>query len=692
MVKVFETNEIINTCLIGNSGVGKTSFAEALLYTAGVTSRLGRIDDGNTVSDYTQEEIERRGSIYLASMFLLHAGKKINIIDVPGYADFFSDSFAGIWCAENLILVFDATSSELEADAEDLLFAPSAKGKPVFIFINKMDKENANFARSIEVLQKSLSQQTPVVMTLPIGVGERFSGVADVLTKKYYGKNNSEMPLTPEVENELNTYYNKLVEAVAAEDEALIEKYLNGEEITQNELISTLIKSIQNAKIVPLFCGSCINNIGTMVFLEFFSKTALTAEHGKYTTANDEIIEVSSKTDGNKVVAHVFKTVLEPHMGRVSYFKVIKGKLHAGMNVINYTRNIEERIGQICLLQGKEKIDTTELPAGDIGCIIKLKDTHTNDTLCDEESKILIKKIEFPPSLLTMAIYSSGKGEEEKLATALSTASEEDPTISFTYNTDTKEWIVTALGERQLEIMAKKFSTRFGVKVELRTPKVPYRETITTVSEQQGKYKRQTGGRGQYGDCWLRVEPLPREIEYEFVNKITQGKIPKNYIPSIEKGVKEVMESGVIAGYRVVNIRVILYDGSYHEVDSSDIAFKIAGRIALRKCVETANPIILEPYANVDIDVTKEYVGAVIGDLNMRRGRVLGIEPKNGKQVIHAQLPYGEVYRYITDLRSMTKGKGKFKMSFSHYEPLNPLLQQKLIEEYQKSKQEEKEE
>jgi len=691
MVKVFETNEIINTCLIGNSGVGKTSFAEALLYNAGVTSRLGKIDDGNTISDYTPEEIERRGSIYLASMFFIYNGKKMNIIDVPGYADFFSESFAGIWCAENLILIFDATSNELEADAEELLFAPSAKGKPLFVFVNKMDKENANFPKSLEILQRSLSRQL-VVVTLPVGVGEKFSSVADVLTKKCYGRNNSEISLTSEVEKELNIYYSRFVESIAAEDELLIEKYLNGEEITQDEIISTLIKSVQSAKIIPLFCGSCTNNIGVKAFLEFFSKTALTADHGKYTSMDNETIEVSSKTDGNKVIAHVFKTVLEPHMGRVSYIKVIKGKLRAGSNVINSTKNVEERVGQMCLLQGKEKIDITELSAGDIGGIIKLKDTHTNDTLCDEESKIHIKKIEFPPSLLTMAIYSSSKGDEEKLATALSTASEEDPTINFSYNTDTKEWVVTALGERQLEIMAKKFSTRFGVKVELKTPKVPYRETITAVSEQQGKYKRQTGGRGQYGDCWLRVEPLPREIEYEFINKITQGKIPKNYIPSIEKGVKEVMESGVIAGYRVVNIRVILYDGSYHEVDSSDIAFKIAGRIALRKCVETANPIILEPYANVDIDVTKEYVGTVIGDLNMRRGRVLGIDQKNGKQVIHAQLPYGEVYRYITDLRSMTKGRGKFKMSFSHYEPLNPLLQQKLIEEYQKSKQEEKEE
>jgi elongation factor G len=474
-------------------------------------------------------------------------------------------------------------------------------------------------------------------------------------------------------------YREKLIEVIASSEDALIEKYLEGQELGPEETKSALKKGIVEHRIVPVLCGSGLQNIGIDQLLDFV------VEYAPSPMENEGEVKIDPN---GPFSALVFKTFSEPHLGIINYLKIYSGKISTGSDVINNTKSSSERMGQIAFVRGKTRIEDKEGEAGDIIAVVKLKDTGPNDVLCDPKKTVSIPKINFPEPVVDMAVYAKSKGEEEKIANALSTAMREDPTLKFGMNKETKEMVVSGMGSLQLEIMSRRVKARYGVEVELRMAKIAYKETIHASADVQGKYKRQSGGRGQYGDCWIKAEPLERGKGFEFVNKIFGGAIPSQYIPAVEKGIVQSMEKGVIAGYPVVDVKVTLYDGSFHEVDSSNLAFEIAGSMAFRKGVEQAKPFILEPIMEIEAIVPEEFMGSVMGDLNSRRGRVLGMEREGKKQVIKALVPQRELFNYATDLRSLTKGSGEHKMKFSHYEEVPPNVTQPLIEAYQKAKEE----
>jgi len=672
----YGVEEIRNVSIVGSGSTGKTQLAEAILFSAKALDRLGEVEAGNTVCDYNPDEIERKISINSAIAFCEWKGKKINIVDTPGYADFIGEVIGALSVVEASILNVCATAG-VEVGTEKSWEYLQKMRIPSIFFINRMDKENANFGKVIESLKDKLTPNLAPI-SIPIGSGGDFSGVVNLITNKAIieGK---EVEIPGEMAAKAKKYKERLVEVIASSEDTLIEKYLEGQELSLEETRQALKKGIIEQKIVPVLCGSGLRNIGLLALLDFL------VEYGP----SPMEIEREVKIDPNgPFSALVFKTLSEPHLGIINYLKVYSGKISPGSDVLNSTRGSSERLGQIALARGKMRIEVKEAGAGDIVAVVKLKDTGTNDTLCDSRNRVSLPKIAFPVPVMEMAVYPKSKGDEEKIANALSTAIREDPTLKFEMNKETKEMVLSGIGGLHLEIMSRRVKARYGTEVELRRPKIAYKETIRATTEVQGKYKRQSGGRGQYGDCWIKIEPLERGKGYEFVNKIFGGAIPSQYIPAVEKGIKQSMERGVIAGYPVVDVRVTLTDGSFHEVDSSNLAFEIAGSMALRKGVEQAQPFILEPIMEVEAIVPEEFMGSVMGDLNSRRGRVLGMGREGKKQVIKASVPQGELFNYATDLRSLTRGSGEHKMMFSHYEEAPPNVTQPLIDSYQKAKEE----
>jgi len=675
-MKKYKTEDLRNTCIVGGGSTGKTQLAEAILYTAKAIDRLGEVDSGNTVCDYNPDEIERKISINSAIAFCEWKDKKINIIDTPGYADFVGEVVGALSVVETSILNVCAVSGVEMGTEKSWEYIQKSK-RPSIIFINRMDKENAHFEKTLESLKGKLTPNVAPI-SIPIGLGDKFSGVINLITNKAVVEG-KETEIPQEMAAKTKEYREKLIEVIASSEDKLIEKYLEGQELSPEETRHALKKGFIEYKIVPVLCGSGLRNVGIDQLLDFLVE---------YTPSPIEI-EGKTKVDPSSLFsALVFKTVSEPHLGTVNYLKIYSGEILGGSEVANTTRDSSERLSQIAFVRGKTRIDTKEAMAGDIVAVVKLKETGTNDVLCDSRNRVSIPEINFPEPVVSMAVYPKSKGEEEKIANALSTAIREDPTLKFEMNKETKEMILTGMGSLQLEIMSRRVKARYGVEVELRRAKIAYKETIHVTAEVQGKYKRQSGGRGQYGDCWIRTEPLERGKGFEFVNKIFGGAIPSQYIPAVEKGVRLSMERGVIAGYPVVDIRVTLYDGSFHEVDSSNLAFEIAGSMALRKGVEQAQPYILEPIMEVEAIIPEEFMGSVMGDLNSRRGRVLGMSREGKKQVIRALVPQGEIFNYATDLRSLTKGSGEHRMKFSHYEEAPANVSQPLIEAYQKAKEE----
>ena len=675
-MKNYRAEDLRNISIVGSGSTGKTQLAEAILFSAKATDRLGQVDSGNTVCDYNPDEIERKISINSAIAFCEWKDKKINIIDTPGYTDFVGEVVAAISVVETCILNVCAVNS-VEVGTEKSWEYVQKNKKPSIIFIDRVDKENANFDKVVESLKGKLTSNIAPI-SIPIGSGNEFSGIIDLMTgKAMIGGKEAEIP--GGMEAKAKEYGEKLVEVIASSEDALIEKYLEGQELSQEEKKRALKKGIIEHKIVPVLCGSGLQNVGIGQLLDFLAE---------YAPSPMEIEgEVKTDPDG-PFSALVFKTFSEPHLGIINYLRTYSGRISAGSDVINNTKSSSERLGQFAFVRGKTRIEVKEAEAGDIIAVVKLKDTGTNDVLCDPKNRVSIPGIIFPEPVVDMAVYPKSKGEEEKIANALSTAIREDSTLRFEMNRETKELILSGMGSLQLEIMSRRVKARYGVEIELRRPKIAYKETIRGTAEVQGKYKRQSGGRGQYGDCWIRTEALERGKGLEFVNKIFGGAIPSQYIPAVEKGVRQSMERGVIAGYPVVDIRVTLYDGSFHEVDSSNLAFEIAGSMALRKGVEQAQPLILEPIMEAEVIVPEEFMGSVMGDLNSRRGRVLGVSREGKKQVIRALVPQGEFFNYATDLRSLTRGSGEHKMKFSHYEEAPPNISQPLIDTYQKAKEE----
>ena len=683
----YTTKDIRNIALISHAGSGKTSFAEAIVYNAGASNRFGKVDDGTTVSDYSEDEIERKVSISASILSFKYSGKRINIIDSPGYADFMGEMLSALNAADSAVLLVDAHDG-IQVGTEKTWSMASDIGLARVIFLNKLDKENVNFYAVVDSIKERFGKSC-VLVNMPIGTGPDFKGVIDLLS---VGARHA-MPL-PDGEDKEKALElrNALVEAIAEKNDELLEKYLEGKELSPEEIKNGFKKAVSNRELFPIYCGSATLNIGIKELMSNMFDILPSPLDMKIKKAKDPNTGQNKelKPDGTgNFSGFVFKTVSDPYVGQLTIFKVYTGSIKADTSFYNATKRTTERIGHILSVFGKEQRAVTEAIAGDIVAVAKLKDTLTGDSLCNEKDQIIFEPIEFPEPAISFSIKPKTRADEDKISIALHKLTNEDQTFKSKREDQTKELIISGMGDLHLDIMINRLKKRFGVDVGKGTPKVAYKETIKKMTKLQGKYKRQTGGHGQYGDCWLQLEPLERGKGFEFVDKVVGGVIPKNYIPSIEKGVVDAMSHGAIAGYQIVDIRVIVYDGSYHEVDSSDMAFKIAGAMALRKGVLEANPILLEPIMDVDVIVPEEFMGDITGDLNSRRGRIAGMDVQGKYQVIKAKVPIAEMSKYASELKSITGGRGSYSMRFSHYDEVPAKQAQAIVAKYQETRKEE---
>lgn len=686
--------------LVGHGDAGKTSLTEAMLYDANMTTRLGKIEQGNTVTDYDPKEIKRGISINSSLAYLNWKDATFNIIDTPGYLDFIVDTKSSLRVVDCAIMVVCGVSG-VEVQTEKVWDYAEEFQLPRIFFINKLDRERADFDGVVNMIKENFGSNT-VPIQLPIGREENFSGVIDLLKMKAYyfhsnpdGKNQvEEKEISEDLKGKAAEYRQKMVEAVAEFDDEILMKYLEGEELSEQEIFSCLKGAMIERKIFPILCGSATKNIGIELLLDFikdyFPNPVELPDIVVKDLKEGKEVKLKRAVDEAPFSALVFKTVADPYVGSLSYFRVFTGELNSDSQVYNSSQDVENKVGKIFRMQGKEQTPIPKILAGGIGAIAKLKKTNTGDTLCDKEHPIEFKKIEYPEPIMRLAIAPKSKGDEDKLSFALNRIIEEEPTIQVYRDEDTGETIIAGMGESHLDVVIETMETKFGVEVEKSTPKVGYKETIRKKVQAEGKYKKQSGGRGQYGHCFVEFEPLERGKGFEFVDKIVGGVIPKQYRPAVEKGIVEAMKKGVVAGYPTIDIRATLYDGSYHTVDSSEMAFKVAGSLAFKKGAALADPILLEPIYDLEVIVPKEYMGDIIGDLNSKRGKIMGMdETKKGKQIIRAQVPQAEMFRYSIDLRSITQGRGTFTMQFSHYEEVPPQIAQDIIEKAKKESESE---
>ncbi len=640
-----DINKKKNFIILGHAQSGKTSLSESILFLCQATSRKGSVSEGNTVSDWNFDEIERKNSINSSFLYCNWKDFSLQFIDTPGYADFFGEVISSIRAADNGILVIDAVGG-VEVGTEKAWALLEKNKLPRIIFINKIDKEGVDIKKVINEIKGALSKRC-------------------VLLKESQ---------------------EELIELVAESDDELLEKYLSTGKLSDEELNSGLRKAIIKAEVFPIICGSTSTDEGVKELLDVITFYFASPSERSQIDIEGEI----KFTQDFGFSGFVFKSIFDPYVGNLSLVRIFSGNLSSNSSFYNLTQKATERFGQIFFLQGKEQRAIEEASLGDIIAIPKLKQTQTSDSLVAEESqKVIFKPISFPEAMISASAKPRSRADEEKVSLALTKLSQEDPTFMVNREQQTKELLISGLGDLHLDVMVGRLKKRFNVEVDLGTPKVPYKETITRTAKVQGKYKRQSGGRGQYGDVWIEVEPLPRSGDFEFVDKIFGGAIPKNYIPAVEKGVKQAMQEGVLAGYLLTDVKVTLYDGSFHPVDSSDIAFQIAGAMALRKAVLEASPVLLEPVMNVEVIIPEEYLGQISGDLNSRRGRLMGMETKGKNQVIKAQAPLAEMFKYANDLRSMTGGRGEFTMKFSHYEEVPSKVASTIIAQSEKVKKEE---
>jgi elongation factor G len=678
-----ELDKIRNVVLLSHSGAGKTSASEAMLFTAKAITRLGRVSEGTTTSDYDPDEIKRQISISLSILPCQWQGVKINLIDTPGYSDFVGEVRAAMRVAEGAIILVCAASG-VEVGTEQVWSYCEEAKLPRLIFVNKMDRENADFYRTLGQLQSKFGAKC-VPMQLPIGAQDSFEGIVDLLTMKT-GAEAKEPKIPAPLQEKAKSFQEKMIEAVAEVDDKLIEKYLGGEALSGEELGSGLRKAVLSGRIVPVLAGSATKNIGSSSLLEAINSYLPSAKEGEVVTISDSTTQKLPPTPDGPLAALVFKTSADPYVGKLTYFRVYSGTINSNSQVWNSSRGGAERIGQLFVLRGKNQEPVPQISAGDIGAVAKLTTTSTGDTLCSQDKPIKIAPIEFPPPIFSLAVHPKTKTDLDKLGAALTRLAEEDPTLQVRREADTNETILSGIGESQLEVAAEKMMRKFGVGVKLEIPKVPYKETITIPAKAEYKHKKQTGGHGQYGHVLLELEPLPRGTGNEFVDRVVGGAIPRNYIPAVEKGVKEGFKEGVLAQYPVTDLRAIVYDGSFHPVDSSDICFKIAGAGALKKGMTEGQPVLLEPIMNIKVTVPEDYTGDIIGDLNTKRARVQGMSPGGGVNIIEAQVPLAEILRYAIDLKSITQGRGSYKAEFSHYEEVPAHVTQKIIAERQSEK------
>lgn len=690
----YEPSSLRNIAVVGHGATGKTSLCEALLFVSGKTDRMGRVDEGTSSLDFEPEEQKRHISISAAVSFLDWDKHRINILDTPGDANFATDTINVIRVADCALVVVDAVGG-IEFQTEKVWEYADQFSLPRMIYVNKMDRERADFFSAVDSVKKKLGKKaTPVF--LPIGAEEAFNGVIDLINMKALifegAKGAYKITDIPEnMADQAKSYHDSMVEDIAEGDEVLMDKYLEAGELSLDELKAGLRNAVIAGDLIPVACGSAVKAFGIRPILDLIVACMPSpVDRGPavgYVPGKDEKIERKPEA-GEPFSGYVFKTLADPYAGKLTLFRVYSGSVTSDFSFYNSNRKTSERFGNFFFLEGKNQKPADSLVAGDIAAVAKLKETTTGDTICDEKAPILFEKPPAIPPIMSFAVQPKTKGDEEKIMSSLHRLIEEDPSISVHRDDQTKEIILSGMGQVHIEVAVERMKRKFGVDVSLTVPKVPYKETIKGKTKVQGKYKKQSGGRGQFGDTWLEIEPLPRGGGFEFIDKIVGGVIPRQYIPAVEKGIVEAMQEGVVAGYPVVDVRVSLVFGSYHTVDSSEMAFKIAGSMGFKKGVLECQPTLLEPIVNIDIEIPEEYMGDVIGDLNSRRGRVSGMESKGSHQIIKGQVPLAEILSYAPDLRSITSGRGTFTYTHSHYEEVPPFLAEKIIAAAKKDKEE----
>ena len=681
-MKQYQPENIRTVVLLSHSGAGKTSLSEAILFTAGAINRLGRVDAGSTTSDYDPDETKRKISINLTLLPCPWQDTKINLIDTPGYSDFAGEVKAAVRVSEAAIIMVSATAG-IEVGTEQAWAYSQEAGLARLIFINKMDRENANFHKTVDELRSKFGPRC-LPLQLPVGAHNDFQGIVDLLKMKYYtGSPARETEIPQQVMEQASSLREKMVETVAEVDDALIEKYLGDADLTQEELATGLKQAVTSGKIIPILTGSALQSVGIPQLLDAVCRYLPAPMEAEVITSGDTEAAGMAASAEAPLAALVFKTSADPYVGKLTYFRVFCGAISSNSQVWNVTQGSIERIGQLFVPRGKTQEPAPMMGAGDIGAVAKLSITATGDTLGSQDSPVKIAPATFPKPTFSAAVHPKSKADVDKLGMALSRLTEEDQTLQVRRDSDTNETIMMGLGDTQLEVAAGKMLRKFGVGVELKTPKVPYKETITQPAKGEYKHRKQTGGHGQYGHVLLELEPLPRGSANEFTSRVVGGSIPKNYIPAVEKGVNEGIKEGVLAGYPVVNIKITVYDGSFHPVDSSEICFKIAGAGAFKRGLSAGQPIIIEPIMDVKVTVPNDFTGDIIGDFNTKRARVQGMNPANGANVIEAQAPLAEVLRYAIDIKSITQGRGSYTMEFSHYEEVPAHIAQKLIAQHQ---------
>ncbi len=686
-MKIYEGANIRNVAVVGHSHSGKTSLVSAMLYTAGATQRLGRVDEGNTTTDYDEEEISRKMTISSALAVAEWGKSKINILDTPGFNMFIHEAEQVMPAVEACLVVVDAVSG-VQVVTERIWNYAAKLEMPRVIVCTRMDRERADFARAMDSLTNTFGR-TVVPVQLPIGSEKNFAGVIDLVKMKAYtydvgGNGKAKVGDIPaNMAEEAKAAHERLVELVAEGDDALMEEFFNTGTIGEEHIVSGIHNAIREDKMFPVLFASGLGNMGTDEVLDFIiDYMPYAAEHhtvhGKSASGNGGPPERHTN-DTEPLSLYVFKTVSDPFSGRISFFKVYSGVLKNDATVQNFTRQTSEKFAHLSTMQGKTAVPVAELHAGDIGAVAKLKDTLTGDSLGDKASPIEFPASTFPEPAITFAIEPKSRNDEDKLGAGIAKLMEEDAMLRFFRDPQTKEFLIAGTGQQHIEVIVSKLKNRYRTEVNLKAPKVPYRETIRGHADVQGRHKKQSGGHGQFGDCKIKMDPLPRGANFEFINDIFGGAIPKNFIPAVEKGILEAAARGYLAGYPVVDFKVTLYDGSYHDVDSNELSFKTAGRIAFKKAMEAAKPALLEPIMNVEITIPDEFAGAIMGDLNSRRGRIQGMENKGGNTIVKAQVPMAEMLSYGTELTSMTQGRGSFNMEMDHYDFVPAQAAEKII-------------
>ena len=694
-MKEYNYKNLRNVGLIGHGATGKTSLAESLLFYTNNTDRLGKVEDGTTVMDYEQEEKKRKISLSTSVASFEDSNVKINIVDMPGYFDFQGEMAQGMRAVDIATIVVCAASGIQVGTEKAWDYCEKIK-LPRAFFVNKMDRENANFDKVLDQM-KEMFGTSVVPIQYPIGKESDFNGIINVISKTalVYNAKTSKMEaseIPEDLKDKVEECKQMVMEAVAETDEELLDKYLNDGELCDEDIYNGLIKGCANGDIAPVLCGSAIKMIGIKSMINSIIKCFPSPEHSlpqkAINLSNDE--EVFINIDDDKPFsAFVFKTIADPFVGKISLFRVMTGKISGEMTALNTNKDKQEKLNHLFFMKGKNQIPTQVISAGDMGAVAKLQYTATGDTLCSDKLKIMYDKINLPNAVMPMAILPKSKGDEEKISLSLSKLMEEDPVFKVERDVENAETIIWGLGETHLEVIANRIKSKFGADVVLQEPKVPYRETIKGSSDVQGKHKKQSGGHGQYGDVKIKFEPRQDgELDLEFVDKVVGGAVPRNFIPAVEKGLRDCISNGVLAGYPVIGLKATLYDGSYHPVDSSEMAFKVAASIAYKKGLEAAQPILLEPIMSVQILVPDNYMGDVMGDINKRRGRVIGMEPEGRAQKIYAEVPMSEMFTYATDLRSMTQARGVFTSEFLRYDEVPANEVNKILDETKKMRAE----